>query len=198
VVVLEAFKLVTPVPTGIGTSVVGLRAELAPLERLDATEDAADEAAEDAEESIEEAIEDDAEEASLLSELATEETADVPGETVVAPDVDGAAVGAAVVEAAALALEDVHCAVMSAGYLKLHGAAWQAAIAAVHATEHGVRSVLMLGQLSQLVWATAEEARPKVKARSVLFMIAVSGAIDVQKGLRTAYSARKRDANYAV
>jgi len=36
VVVLEAFKLVVPpVPTGIGTSVVGLSAELAPLERLD-------------------------------------------------------------------------------------------------------------------------------------------------------------------
>lgn len=36
VVVLEAFKLVLPpVPTGIGTSVVGLSAELAPLERLD-------------------------------------------------------------------------------------------------------------------------------------------------------------------
>jgi len=38
VVVLEAFKLVVPpvpVPTGTGTSVVGLSAELAPLERLD-------------------------------------------------------------------------------------------------------------------------------------------------------------------
>jgi len=116
-----------------------------------------------------------------LSELATEETADVPGETVVAPDVDEAAVGALVVAGAALALEDVHCAVMSAGYWKLHGAALQALRAAVHATEHGVRLVLMLPQFEQSVWATAEEARPKVKARSVLFIMAVSDAIDVQK-----------------
>lgn len=103
----------------------------------------------------------------------------------VAPDVDGADVGAdvvcALVAGAALALEDVHCAVMSAGYWKLHGAALQALRAAVHATEQGVRLELMLPQFEQSVWATAEEARPKVKARSVLFIMAVGDAIDVQK-----------------